>query len=126
MPQKFSRLQYLFVLTISRLLGHPDDLERAEATPVCFALMAQKSQAIYTTLFTQLRDTIILEFGDLGNLQRARWNFDYEVSAFAACRHVFPDCTTSGCMFHYPQAIIGAKDIRGTYHSSELSLHCNL
>ncbi|XP_021359169.1 uncharacterized protein LOC110454121 [Mizuhopecten yessoensis] len=71
-------------------------------TPVAYALLPGKSQAIYNRFFTLLQE-------HMSNLQipfRPTTAFvDFEVAAHNAIRSVVPGINIKGCFFHYTQCI---------------------
>ncbi|XP_062572688.1 uncharacterized protein LOC134234630 [Saccostrea cucullata] len=89
-PSLFHQIYIIYILT--------DDV----MTPVVYALLPGKSQAIYTRFFTLLQDKV----NDLGlQFVPTCALADFETAVHNSIREVFPGVTTKGCFFHFTQAI---------------------
>ncbi|KAI5640248.1 MULE transposase domain-containing protein [Phthorimaea operculella] len=65
--------------------------------PMIYALLPDKTEATYLTLFTAIRDVLGIEI--------KIYKCDYELAQINAFRTVFPHAKISGCYFHYTRAI---------------------
>ncbi|KAK0417397.1 hypothetical protein QR680_012984 [Steinernema hermaphroditum] len=61
----------------------------SESVLSVIALLSSKDGEVYRKLFTEVKDALIAEFGDLGTPKQ--FHFHMEVSAMNACRQVFPE-----------------------------------
>lgn len=89
-PSLFYQIYTIHILT--------DDV----MTPVVYALLPGKGQAIYTRFFTLLRDCI----NDLGlRFSPTNAPANFETAVHNSIIEVFPGITTKRCFFHYTQVI---------------------
>ena len=70
--------------------------------PLVFALMKDKTEETYNELFNVLlveaQQLVVILFPIYTST-------DYETAAINAIRHIFPNCQTAGCLFHWGQAL---------------------
>lgn len=69
------------------------------ASPVLFALMSRKTQALYAAVFQKAKELT-------PNFNPSFAMSDFEDASTAAFRLVFGEVDTFGCWFHYAQSII--------------------
>ena len=70
---------------------------------LAWALLPNKTRAIYVEILTALRDTLVADFGDVGPART--FLVDFEMAAIQAINIVFPDSRVKGCSFHFRQAV---------------------
>ena len=71
-------------------------------TPVVYAFLPGKSQAVYTRFFSLLQDKMT----DLGlDFAPTSAVLDFEVAVHNSLKNLFPGINTKGCFFHFTQCI---------------------
>ena len=69
--------------------------------PCVYGLLTTKTEAAYEAFFHQVREAVNEQCDEFPN--PTHFSSDYELAAINAVRHVFPDITLSGCLFHFAQ-----------------------
>ena len=93
---------------------------KGEGMPLLWALLPNKTTAMYIELFTSLHDALVEQFGDVG-VEKTLLT-DFELAAINAIRQSFPMATVKGCSFHFRQAILRRVQLEGlkaVYESQE-------
>ena len=79
-----------------------DGSERKFTQPLAYALLSNKKQSTYETVFKKLRELSIVN--GVPTFNPRKWMVDYEMAQINAIRKVFGnDVEISGCYFHYVQ-----------------------
>ena len=60
-----------------------------ECFPLVFDLLPDKCSPTYHRFWEIIAEAIIRRFGDLGELQRATFHFDFETAAFSNLHAIF-------------------------------------
>ncbi|KAL0818920.1 hypothetical protein ABMA28_008228 [Loxostege sticticalis] len=84
--------------TIHVDLGSSDD-DNMNIIPTVYALLLDKKQATYETLFRLLKSQV-------PEFEPQKVTTDFEISAMLAVNEVFPTAKTQGCLFHFKQAVL--------------------
>ncbi|KAK0425153.1 hypothetical protein QR680_009061 [Steinernema hermaphroditum] len=87
-----------------KMICQQDLPERSESVLLVVALLPSKSPEVYNKMFRKVKETLVAEFGDIG--QRKRFHFDMEVAAMNACRQVFNESRVTTCYFHFAKNIM--------------------
>lgn len=83
--------------------------------PCLFALLPNKKQATYETLFSKVKEIV----GESNRMQTLIT--DFEKSVFTACDKVFPDAVHKGCRFHQNAAVwrkLGDLGLQTLFHQN--------
>lgn len=75
-----------------------------EAIPLVFALLKGKTQVIYEVLLSNVRTSLLHQFGSIGQLSTIL--ADFEIAMHQSIRSVFPVIRVRGCNFHFGQALV--------------------
>ena len=73
----------------------------AKEMTLAWALLPNKSTAIYVEMFTSIRDALVVKFGNIGSVKY--FLTDYEQAAINSIQSVFPETVVKGCSFHFRQ-----------------------
>ena len=77
--------------TIHALLGENNTV------PLVYCITKSKTQEIYDTIFSKLKETRVMEPNSI--------TIDFEKAAVSSIEKIFPNSHTSGCFFHFGQCL---------------------
>jgi len=73
-----------------------------KSMPLVWALLPNKSAATYKEMWIAIRESLVMEFGNIGSVRY--FITDFELAAIQAIHNVFPEAVIEGCRFHFRQA----------------------